>query len=245
MAFAKLDGSVLGRTGIGFRVMAGMHKGPLFALPSDKTMIDLRHLRFFTVVAEKLGVRRAAESLRLRPSTLSYHLQVLEDQIGVRLFDRRRGGLELTGAGRHFLESAHRILFELERAVTDAGRFGRAEAGRLGLGFFTSLASGRLPDLLQSYRQAFPGVEVFLIEGNRVDLLGRLRDRRLDVVLVAGCLDGEDGIEALALWDERLLAVLPDGHPLVAMGGIRWSQLGRERVRWPRNPGQGFKLGST
>jgi len=73
MAFAKLDGSVLGRTSIGFRVMAEMHggMGRLFALPSDETMIDFRHLRFFTVVAERLGIRRAAEALALRPSTLS------------------------------------------------------------------------------------------------------------------------------------------------------------------------------
>lgn len=192
--------------------------------------VELRHFRFLALVAEKLGIRRAAEAAGLKASTISHHIRTLEEELGVGLFVRRRNGIELTPAGREFLAHVYRVLQEFDQAVGLAGRLGRAETGELAVGIFTSLASGRLRDLLQRFREGFPDVDVRFVESNRVDLLARVRERRLDVALVMGRLDGDSGIEARALWDERLLAALPAEHPLVEAPTIRWSDLARDRM---------------
>ena len=85
-------------------------------------MIDVKHFRAFITTAEVLNVSRAAELLKVQPSTLSRQIAALEDKLGVSLFERRRSGMQLTTAGAGFLSGVLRTLYEFDRAVTFAGR---------------------------------------------------------------------------------------------------------------------------
>jgi DNA-binding transcriptional LysR family regulator len=152
-------------------------------------MIDLRQLRYFIAVAEALNVRRAAKKLGMQQPTLSRHVAEIEETIGVWLFERHRGGMRLTSAGERFLRDARRVLFEFDRAVACASASGRAEAGRLGIGVFVSLADGPQRNLLARFQSEVPRVDIDLVEGSRSDHLARLRDRRLDIAFTFGEVD--------------------------------------------------------
>src|SRR3546814_20420544 len=94
--------------------------------------------------------------------------------------------MRLTAAGRDFLQGAHRVLLELDRAIATAGRAGRAEIGPLAIGFFISLGSGRLRDFLALYRRCWPDVTVTFTEGNHLDQIAAIHDRRLAVAVFTG-----------------------------------------------------------
>lgn len=93
--------------------------------------IELRHLRYFVAVAEELHFGRAAEHLPVAQPGLSQQIQVLENDLGVRLFDRSSRHVELTPAGTVLLIEGKRALAQTERALDRARRTGLGELGRL------------------------------------------------------------------------------------------------------------------
>lgn len=200
--------------------------------------IDVRRLRYFVAVAEAQSFRGAARALDLHLPSLSRGVRRLEDELGVSLFERHREGVRLTVAGRAFLRDVHRVLFELDRAVVDAGSAGRAEVGQLNLGFFTSLISGRLHDLLASYRRTFPEVTVRVHEVPYLDQFAALHERRIDLAIYAGD-ERSPILDTLDLWTERVFVALPEGHRLAAQRSADWQRLGEEALlvrSWESEP---------
>src|SRR6185369_17318018 len=96
--------------------------------------IELRHLRYFLVVAEELHFSRAAERLDIAQPPLSQTIQRLERELGVQLFQRTKRKVALTDAGRVFLEEARRTLAQVERTIRLVQRTGSGELGRLTVG---------------------------------------------------------------------------------------------------------------
>lgn len=205
---------------------------------ASSSSIDVRRLRYFVAVAQAQSFRGAARALDLHLPSLSRGVRRLEDELGVSLFERHREGVRLTGAGRAFLRDVHRVLFELDRAVAGAGLAGRAEVGQLNLGFFTSLISGRLHDLLASYRRAWPKVAVRVHEGPYLEQFAALHERRLDVAIYAGD-ERSPLVDTLDLWSERLFVAVPEGHRLASDSSTDWQQLGEELLlvrSWESEP---------
>lgn len=205
---------------------------------TTSSSIDVRRLRYFVMVAEAQSFRGAARAMGLHLPTLSRGVRQLEDDLGVSLLERHREGVRLTTAGRAFLRDAHRALFELDRAVAGAQRAGRAEVGQLALGFFTSLVSGRLHDLLAGYHRSWPDVAISVFEGPYLDQVAALHERRLDLAIYAGEARSPL-LDTLDLWSERVFAALPDAHPLAAHEGIAWRSLTEETVlvrSWESGP---------
>src|SRR5271166_2284647 len=123
---------------------------------------SLKQLRSFISVAEELNFRRAGISLGLTQPTLSHHVQSLEEQIGVTLFQRFRGGVRLTVAGRNFLHGARRLLLDYDHLVREADRAGLSEIGTLSLGISTSFASGPFRDQMSERVSTSPSVSTRL-----------------------------------------------------------------------------------
>src|ERR1700733_15338260 len=116
-------------------------------------MLELRLLRYFVAVAEVEHVGRAAEALHISQSPLSRQLRQLEEQLGLRLFDRERQRLRLTHAGRWLLRESRRLLEHAERLQKEAAQVARGAWGSLRIGFVKSaMWTGVLPHALRAFR---------------------------------------------------------------------------------------------
>ena len=188
---------------------------------------SLKQLRSFVSVAEDLSFRRAGTRLGVTQPTLSHHIRSLEEQIGVSLFQRFRGGVRLTSAGRNLLSGARKILLDYDYLVREADKAGRAETGNLALGISTSLVSGPLHDVVSSYRRQFRDVAILINEGSRADQISALHDGLIDIALVQGQVDSPR-TESLGIAAERLVVALPSGHRLVDAPSITWTAGGKE-----------------
>src|SRR5690606_38341215 len=148
--------------------------------------MEIRQLRYVIVAAECGSFRRAAAALCVRQSSVSRAVQSLEDELGVSLFERRRGGVHLTAAGRRLLHEVRPALDQLEMARETAATAGRAETGVVSIGILTSLADGFLRELVRKYAVRHPKVMIDIRDGGRDDHITAIRRRRLDIAFVTG-----------------------------------------------------------
>lgn len=111
--------------------------------------MELRHLRYFVVVAEEEHITRASERLGIQQPPLSQQIKALERELDVQLLRRKPRGVELTDAGRAFLDEARAMLAHLDHACETTRRTARGEQGRISVGY-TSGAS-----LHPRYRESF------------------------------------------------------------------------------------------
>lgn len=125
--------------------------------------MELRHLRYFVTVAEDLSFRRAAERLHLSHPTLSKQIGDLENELGLKLFNRNPRRVELTEVGRGFLVEARRTLVSAQQAVAHAHDIATGEKGRLSIGALTPVTYAFLNDALTRFRELFPLVEVTVL----------------------------------------------------------------------------------
>jgi DNA-binding transcriptional LysR family regulator len=138
-----------------------------FSTLGRSSPIVLQHLRYAVSAAEHGSFRRAAEALLLRQSTLSRCVRQLEESTGLIVFERFSGGVRPTQAGQEFLRNARSILEQVDALAATAHSTGRGEAGRLAIGFYTSLSAGNLRATLTDVSQRFPQLEIELTESSR------------------------------------------------------------------------------
>jgi DNA-binding transcriptional LysR family regulator len=172
---------------------------------------DLRQLRHFVAVAERLHFGRAAAALHMSQPPLSRSIRALETRVGATLLARTRRRVELTPEGARFLEEAKRLLAQLERAVLEVGSMAAGAGGRLRLGFVSLADYGVLPGLLKAYKAARPGVELALREMLSPDQAAALAAGELDFGLLLPPVSGAD-LEHVVVQRERFVAALPARH---------------------------------
>jgi DNA-binding transcriptional LysR family regulator len=177
--------------------------------------MELRHLRYFVAVAEELNFRRAAERMNVSQPSLSTQVRKLEEDVGAQLLERDTHRVSLTPAGSSFLQDCIRILRDTEESARKTLRISRGEAGTLSIGFVASLGHGLLPRMLRAYRRKFPDVELRLTEMDTTQQIEALTAHRLDLGFIGLGLPRENSDLELALVvEEKLVAVLPQDHPL-------------------------------
>src|SRR5678815_1462415 len=175
---------------------------------------ELRQLRYFVAVAERLHFGRAAESLHISQPPLSRAIRALEQRLGVALFARSRRRVELTVEGARFLEEARRVTAQLERAVLELGGIASGEQGRLRIGFVSLADYGVLPGLLKGFKAVRPGVTLALREMLSPEQAAALGAGELDFGLLLPPVDGAADLEHLVVQRERFVAALPSRHRL-------------------------------
>jgi DNA-binding transcriptional LysR family regulator len=194
--------------------------------------MELRHLRYFVAVAEELHFGHAAQKLGMAQPPLSQQIRRLELELGVQLLQRTKRRVQLTEAGRAFLEEARETLSQVDRAIEVAQRAGRGEVGRLAIGFLGAAAYSLLPSILIAFRHRYPDVEVELYELKTSELIVALRDRRVQVGLVR--LPVHDELLVVeAILREELLVALPERHPLASRAHISFRNLAQEAFLMP------------
>ncbi len=165
------------------------------------------------IVAEELHFTHAAERLHIAQPPLSYHIQRLERDLGVQLFERTRHSVQLTDAGHVLLSEARRIFGQMEQTVRMVQRVGHGEVGLLTLGFVPSASNNILPMCLRVFHERFPAVQLSLKEMNPDQLVRGLHDQHIDVGFLYLPLNDSD-LNTRPVQHEPLLVVLPMTHPL-------------------------------
>jgi DNA-binding transcriptional LysR family regulator len=180
---------------------------------------EIREMRYFMAVAERLHFGRAAESLHISQPPLSRAIRALEQRLGVDLFARSRRRVELTAEGARFLEEARRITAQLERSVLELRGIASGEQGRLRIGFVSLADYGVLPGLLKGFKAARPGVTLALREMLSPEQAAALGAGELDFGLLLPPVEGAAELEHLVVQRERFVAALPARHRLARESG--------------------------
>lgn len=192
-----------------------------------ESRVELRHLRHFVAVAEELHFGRAATRLRLAQPALSQSIMALEKEIGARLFDRTTRTVALTPAGRVLLDESRRTLEQAGHAVELTRQADRGEAGHLRVGYVASASYEILPPVLLEFRRRSPGVTLQLLSRSTAELADLLLAGDLSVGFLREPREHPD-LESRHLVAERLVAVLPAGHPEAQRTATRLARLAAE-----------------
>jgi len=189
--------------------------------------MELRHLKYFVAVAEELHFGRAAKKLNIAQPPLSQQIMNLEEELGIKLFDRSRRNIQITAAGSHFLKEARQVLLHVEQSAEKARRIHVGKAGRLVVGFVGSVIHTFLPEGLRLFRERFPEVDLDLHEMNTAEQITSLHAKRIDVgFLYPG--DQNSMLASKTLTVAPLLAVLHNSHHLAGRKTVHIKQLAHE-----------------
>ena len=165
--------------------------------------------------------------LHIVQPALSRQIRALEQELGLRLFDRDRRRVALTPAGAVFLEEARSVLEHMARAVEAAQRADRGELGSLRIGYVPAMVSTGLPEMVRRFRDRYPDVDVVLQEMTPARQVESLLRERVDVGFVRGPIH-EPALETQTVLEEPLVAALPSGHRLGRHKRLRVAMLADE-----------------
>src|SRR5262245_11222475 len=170
--------------------------------------MDLRHVRYFVVVAEELNVTRAATRLHIAQPSLSVRIQKFEEEIGAQLFDRVGRNIKLTQAGRLFLEQARKVLADADRGIALARQAANGETGQLSIGYNAPAGFKVFPRIVPAFRRRWPNIHLSFHSLVSLQQLDQMRRNELDLGFVWLPIP-TDEFEVRELLKEPLVAVLP------------------------------------
>jgi len=182
--------------------------------------MELRHLRYFVAVAETKSLTLAAKAkLHTSQPSLSRQIRDLEEEIGAQLLTRGARGIELTPAGRAFLDHARLVLSQVEAATEAARRVAHPAKPCFVMGFLTGHELTWMPEALGILRDELPNIDVMISSQYSPPLADGLSKGKID----AAFLRRERGMPELAyrvLVKEPLVVILPSDHRLAALKAI-------------------------
>jgi DNA-binding transcriptional LysR family regulator len=198
--------------------------------------MELRQIRYFQRVAAEMSFTRAAEVLNMAQPPLSRQIKMLEEEMGVELFERVGRGIKLTEAGRYFLDQTDVMLKKLSETVQATQRVGRKEKRRVGIGFVPSVLYGYMPGFIRQLRALDQSIEISLVEMITLQQFEALKTGRIDIG-IGRILLSDPEIERLVLWEERLIVALPKEHDLAKCTTLSIEQLIPESlILYPARP---------
>jgi LysR family hca operon transcriptional activator len=190
--------------------------------------MELRHLRYFIAVAEEGSLTVAAERrLHTAQPSLSRQIRDLEHEVGVPLMIRSARGIELTAAGRAFLEHARLALGQTQAAIDAARRAAQPAKPSFALGFLTGQELEWMPEAMHILRDELPNIDVTVSSQTSPELADGLMRGRLDLAF----LRPEPDIPALeykVVMQEPLVVVMPSDHRLAARAAIAIEDIAAE-----------------
>jgi DNA-binding transcriptional LysR family regulator len=199
--------------------------------------MELRQLRYFVTVAEELHFGRAANHLQMTQPALSKQIAGLEKELGVELLVRTKLTVQLTSAGRVFLERAKQLLLDTETAIQLKKRTARGEEGQLAIGFTETATHTVLPTLVRKFRLGYPNVELTMLALSTEAQVAALNDGQIDLAFLHPPID-QRGLILHPLFEEAFVAVLPPQHPLLQYPEIPIAALASESfLIHPRSEG--------
>ena len=191
--------------------------------------MNLRDLKYLIALADHRHFGRAASACFVSQPTLSTQIRKLEEELGVALFERAPRKVMLTPVGTDIAERARRIVNDVDQMKEAARRSQAPEAGTVRLGLFPTLGPYLLPHVIPGIRRRFPELQLLLVEEKSDLLLARLRDGRLDAVLLAEPVH-DDQLHAEFLFEEPFVLAVPEQHPFARRQALAVDDLAHENL---------------
>jgi DNA-binding transcriptional LysR family regulator len=182
-------------------------------------MLDLNQLNCFVAVAEELHFGRAAARLFMTQPPLSRQIRLLEQTLGVKLFERTSRSVQMTPAGRVFLTDAIRLLHLAAQAATSAQRASKGATGRITIGFTSGAGLQLVPQLVAAAQRALPEIDIVLKEMVTVAQLEALAANAIDLAFVRP-IPARQVLQHQPVEREPMMLALPQSHPLAHKADI-------------------------
>jgi DNA-binding transcriptional LysR family regulator len=184
-------------------------------LAGDGRTMEIRQLEIFRALARELNFTKAAARVHCVQSNVTTQIRALENELGVRLFDRLAKRVVLTDAGQRFLPYAERVLATLEEGRASVGQ-NATPSGPLRIGTPESLLTYRLPRILARFRKLYPKVELIFRPYLDQGLVPLIESGELDLAVWLGDGIQQARLKTLRLRDEKLVFIAAPKHPLTA-----------------------------
>jgi len=186
--------------------------------------LTLRQLRVFRAIAHKLSFTRAGEEMRMTQPSVSRSLIELEAQLGVRLLERTTREVVLTDAGRSLAARLDRVLDDLDATLDDIAGLGKVDCGTVRVATTATLSANVMPACIAACAASAPEIRFMLLDRTQDEVLQAVRQGEVDFGLAIDP-PGPHDLHCETVLRDRLVAVLPPGHPLAAHGNIEWTAL--------------------
>lgn len=191
--------------------------------------MNLRQLELFLRVAKTKSFQKCAQEAFTTQSTVSQHIASLEEDLGVQLLERSRGGVWLTEAGKIVFAHASRILGEVRATEEEMRRFKGMKETTLRIAASTVPSTYLLPSALSRLFELFPGIAIDVKQRSSRQVVELIRDHEADVGVV-GNRFGEKGIYYERIGAEVIRLVVPPAHPWASRGSILPGELAGEPI---------------
>lgn len=184
-----------------------------------------RQIKAFCLAVESGSFHRAAQGLHVTPPSFTLLIKNLEEDLGMRLFERTTRRCEPTPGALAFYQGVSRPIEDMEEAYRHARDEGTGVRGRLTIATVPSLASGFLTQVMALFHPRYPGVRIFMSEHRSNDVVAAVRQNQVEIGFGRVSL-AQDDLTFVALCHDKLLVAAPLGHPLLKAPRIRWRDLG-------------------
>jgi DNA-binding transcriptional LysR family regulator len=203
--------------------------------------VELRQIRSFLSIAETLHFGRTAELIHLSQPALSLQIRALEEEVGVRLFERNRRKTTLTAAGSAFRDDATRALAQLDQAIRRARLAADGKLGLLRIGFISTAGSEIVPNIVGQFRELKPEVEFSLRAITTADQVRMLETGSLDIGFLRLPIGEHATFDVITVHREPFVLVVPASHKLAKRKRVRLSEVsGEDFVMYERAYAPGF-----
>jgi len=189
--------------------------------------MDLKVLRNFLTLAEELNFGKAAKKLFMTQPPLSKQIKTLENELGVKLFDRTKKKVRLTEHGEFLKIEAHRLMIQADIIKNHIKLIRKDTSGQIRLGYVDDIIYTILPKILQELKKKYPGIDTVLSTLNTEFLINALRARMIDLAFIRSPILAAD-ITVYPIYQETFALILHFSHPLTSRKNVRLIELADE-----------------
>lgn len=196
--------------------------------------MELHQLQYVIAVANHRHFTRAAEEICVAQSSLSQQITKLEEELGVKLFDRTTRTVCLTSAGQEFIVYARNILAESETAKQSMQAYVGLARGKINVGAITTLETIDFVSLITSFHKSFPGLHLNIVTAGSYNLTEMLHTSEINVAILSSQVEADtNDLEIYELAQDEFVLITSKHHPLAQKPVIELSEVAGEDFIFP------------
>ncbi|MCI8888954.1 MAG: LysR family transcriptional regulator [Hungatella sp.] len=174
--------------------------------------MDLRYLEYIVEIANQHSISRAADRLFITQSNLSQYLSRLEEELGTKLFDRRRNDMTLTTAGTLYVDTCRDMLLKKQDLYNQISDIAQAKTGNFSVGITPQWGAAAFSRIIGPFKRAYPNIQVSVLEETAEPLTYALLDNRIDMAIIPLASPSALPQNGIMLAVEELLLAIPKAH---------------------------------